>query len=703
MEYKMASNNMIHKRIGAAAITLVLLGFVTGLHAKEITLLTPKSLPSKTKVLSFPSGERTGSLYLEPESGPGWSTRDVRFNSNWEYLSPAQGDVRVPAGHIKLWIQLALSPQESAIMRKRNPQAHQLTIADRTRKDPHDLSGLLGLDPNDLFWLTVSTEMHLRTGSAPRIFEPIRHLTGLQMLTLHSAGITDEGLEHLRSLRSLRGLELFQKSIGNRSLAILKDLPNLEYLALNTGITDAGLKQVAQMSSLRCLSIMNGKMWGPGLAELARLTRLEGLCFWGASSLSDRHIKYLEGLTQLKGLTFNGADALTNTSLASIGKLKNLEELHFIRSQSRFTPVGTAHLKNLQHLKKIDFAQTLIGYAYEHSGDNVMRQLATNLPQLESIKGMCFLNAEGMKSVARFRNLKCLQVGLRNRALGYYGPTGVSHLAGLRSLEKLHLTGHESLSDADLASLESLSGLKDLQIFSIQNVMSERELASIGKLKRLERLYLSCPVTRSAINHLNGLSNLKRLHVDVHGPPTLLTRTADNELMLDLSGLKKMKDLHLSGLTLQDSDLAFLIYTPLLENLQIHSDSLTGAFLQHLRELPELNRLYIGGLSACTGENLAYLNGLPKLRSLHLTGDITNSDLMSLEGPLSLESLNVGTNHPIRKQTVNQLKRSHPVIEYIHINNEPMKFPTKPPQPRTRVNQPRTNRRSSSSRPRERR
>ncbi len=689
----------IRKRVSVGAIVLVTWGLVTGLQADEITLLTPNLPPGATRVLSFPSGQCTGNLYLEPESSPIWDPKRVRLSGEWEYLSAAQGDVRVPEDrNIKLWVRLALSPWESAKLLAQNPQAHQLTIADRTRKDPDDLSGLSELDPNDLFWLSVGTEMYLRTGADPRIFEPIRHLTGLRILTLTSTGITDEGLERLRSLRSLRGLELTQASIGSRGLAVLMDLPALEYLLI-TGVTDAGLKQIAQVSSLRWLNIVGGKKWGPGLAELAKLPRLERLCFWGGrggSPISDRHIKYLEGLTQLKGLTLWGVDALTDASLASIGKLKNLEELHFIRTIPRFTPVGVAHLKNL---KKVDFAQAWAASAGEYYGDEVVRQLAANLPNLESIKGLSYLSVEGMKTLARFHNLKCLGVTLKDHRQGYYGPTGLSHLAGLGSLEELHISSGDALSDADLACLEPLGRLRDLFISSPS--VTDRGLASIGKLKQLERLTVFSSVTRSALNQLNGLPKLSFLQVVTLGNAAK-TGPAD-ELMLDLSGLKKMKDLTLSGLSLQDSDLAFLKNLPLLEIFNIDTNSLSGAFLRHLRELPELNRLRVSGLSGCTGEDLAHLNGLPKLRNLTVTGDITDTALASLTGPLSLESLYVNTDEPIRKQTVTNLTKSHPVIEYIHINRMP-KVQTRPVSTpkRTRVSQPRVNQRTQQNRRRRR-
>ena len=695
----MVPNNTIRKRTDAGAIMLVIFGLVAGLRAEEITLLRPNQPPGATRTLSFPSGQCTGNLYLEPDSGPGWDPEHVTLSVIWEYLAAAQGDVLVPEDrNVQLFVSLAISPRESVKLRARKPLSHRLTVADRVRKDPKDLSGLSELDPNDLFRLSISSAMYRRTGTYPRIFEPIGHLTGLRVLSLADTGVTDKGLEHLGSLCSLRALELRESSITSRGLAVLKDLPALEYLDLHTGVTDAGLKHVGEHPNLRWLRIRTGNIWGPGLAELANMPRLERLCIWGTSPISDRHIKYMEGLTQLKSLSLWGGTCsrLTNASLASIGKLKNLEELHFIAAGPRFTPAGAAHLRSLKNLRKVAFS-FMWGTP---DGDEVVRHLAA-LPNLESIEGIRYVSAEGMKTLTTLRNLKCLHVGLKDRRQGYYGPTGVSYLASLRSLEELHFEGgYDALSDADLVSLEPLSRLRDLLI-SGQNV-TDRGLASIGKLKQLESLHLGCPVTPSGLNQLNGLSNLNYLKVSPRGNSGV--RDSGDELMLDLSGLKKMKDMNLSGLPLQDSDLAFLKCLPLLENLMIQPDSLTGAALRHLRALPELNRLFVSGLSSCTGEDIAHLNSLPKLRSLTLIGDITNSTLASLTGPLSLESVRVDTDEPIRKETVTDLIKSHPVIEFIHIS-ELQKVQTRPPQQRerTRVSQPRTNRRTPTNRRRERR
>jgi hypothetical protein len=582
-------------------------------------------------------------------------------------------------------VDLALSPAEAARFRAENPQYYQLAFADRIRPRPADLSGLAQLEPNDLHYLDVSSEMYNRTGVRPEVFAPLRRFTGLEILGLHSTGVTDEGLQHLRALRALKGLELSQFPVGSRGLAVLKNLPALEYLSLNTGLTDAGLREVAQVSGLRWLSIVGGRMWGPGLAELAKLSRLERLCFWGArggGTIYDRHMKYLEGVKQLKSLTLWGTDDLTDASLAFFGKIENLEELYFIMAAPKFTPAGLAHLRNLKGFKKVDFAAAWLSPAGVQYGDEVARQLAT-MPQLESIEGLGSLSAEGMKALATCRPLKTLRVALKDRRQGYSGPTGLSHLAGLHSLEQLAIQSGHPLLNADLVSLESLAGLKDLSISGPPGWgISDRGLASIGKLKQLERLDLSTE-TRSGLNHLNGLSHLQYLQVVNLQSEAAQTAWID-ELRLDLSGLTQMRSLNLTGVPLHDGDLACLGRLPRLESLMIQPSSpLTGASLRHLQGLPELHRLWVFHLANCTGQDLSLLSNLPNLRDLRIAGDITDAALASLAGPPSLNSLIVETDHPIRKETVTALTKSHPGIESIHINALP-RIPTKPVGPAKR-------------------
>jgi hypothetical protein len=141
---------------------------------------------------------------------------------------------------------------------------------------------------------------------------------------------------------------------------------------------------------------------------------------------------------------------------------------------------------------------------------------------------------------------------------------------------------------------------------------------------------------------------------------------------LDLSGLTRVQELILAGLPLQEGDLAFLKHLPSLESLMLEpSSSLTGTSLHHLGGLPQLRRLWVLGLSDCTGRDLTSLSNLQRLSDLRIAGDITDAALASLAGPPRLNSLQVETDHPIRRETVTDLAKSHPGMEYIHINTLP--------------------------------
>jgi hypothetical protein len=362
-------------------------------------------------------------------------------------------------------------------------------------------------------------------------------------------------------------------------------------------------------------------------------------------------------------------------------------------------------LKRLKNLKKLDFAHTWVGPAGAYYGDEVGRQLA-NLPNLESIKGLSYLSAEGMKTLATFRNLKCLSVALKDDKQGYYGPTGLSHLASLGSLEELHFTGGKSLSDADLACLEPLGRLKELHLGGSQH-LTDRSLTSIGKLNQLESLNFSVfgggtGVSKSGLKQLSGLTNLHTLDVKVH---PVVTGPTDG-VTLDFSALTNLNTLTLSGCSLQDADLASLEGLHHLEWLVLEG-AFTEEGLWHLRNLPTVKLLDIRGISCTTGDRLANLGGLAKFGDMKLRGRVTDAALSCLTGFPSLWSLSVETDEPIRPETVARLKQALPMITYIHIEkplqtSQSATRQSREQRERTRVSQPRTNRRAPANRRRRR-
>ena len=712
MEVKMVPNNIICKRIDAGAIMLVLFGLITGLRADMASSPDSGAAAVVTRVLHFPQDKcmgrlsvedpRLGSSYLElgrDLSLPlGLDPKSVRLGGNSDFVGLAQGNVAVPTGR-NIHLTTILQPLQEDFARL--PHGSLMFLRNRFSTNPDDLAGLSELGPNDLYKLNVCS-MFARADADRRVLVPISHLTGLQILILYQTGITNEQMKYLKPLRALRALELSNEfSIGNAGMAALKNLPALEYLSLDPGVTDAGLKHVGQLPNLRWLKIGTGKIRGPGLAELANLPRLERLClcnsFRNPSQISDQHIKYLEGLTQLKSLTLWGiCSPLTDASLASISKLTNLEELHFIGSGPRFTSAGLAHLRQLKYLRKID-----LGFAQI----NDTRYLKA-LPQLEFVKPVD-LTIENMKALGDLCNLKSLGVNLPSLPNGSTDdPLAASHLGALSSLEELSFCGSAAgrfVSDEEIACLESLGRLKKLHVGG-SNHLTDRSLASISKLVQLESLAFSVfdseGVTKNGVKQLSGLTNLHTLDVKVY---PVVTGPADGE-MLDLSALTKLNTLTLSGLPLQDADLASLASLHHLEWLVLEG-TFTEEGLRRLRNLPELKLLTIRGITCTADDHLGDLGGLTKLKDLTLSGRITDAALGHLSGLPSIWSFRVETDEPIRPETVARLKQVMPIITYIHIEKPQriMQPAAREPRERTRVSQPRVNQRTQQNRRRERR
>ncbi|MCX5643280.1 MAG: hypothetical protein NTZ17_01140 [Phycisphaerae bacterium] len=674
MDMKASGRAIVATMIAACSLA-------AGLRAKETSAPGAGPAVAATKVLHFPKDQHVGTLQVEDWTSGG-QYRTNRFDpvlpggldrmllalrTDWKLVGVAQNDVAVPADRsIQLLVYLRRPEKDAAKLAALPPRQYKMFGTDRCREDPNDLSGLSGLDPNGLCRLQIYSLVP-RANADQGVLEPIARLAGLQMLLLQKTGATDKGLEHLRGLRSLRSLELREDGVGDAGMAVLKELPALEYLDLETATTDAGFKHLGRLPSLRWLRVRTGRIRGPGLAELANLPHLERLCLWGVSEISDQHIRYLEGLSHLKSLTLWGvADSLTDASLASIGKLKDLEELYFVRTSPKFTPTGVIHLRNLKNLREVDFAGTWSSPEGARYGDEVVRLLAP-LPHLESLAGTGFLSAEGVRTLTTIRNAHHLDIMMKDYRQGYRGPTGLPDLAALDSLEELDLNGARALSDEDLARLEPLTHLKSLSLMGER--MGDRGMTTINKIKSLESLNLLVPVSKRGLNQLGDLTNLRTLSVAV---PSGLSGGVD-EIPLNLSGLTSVTTLYLRGLPLHDEDLASLADLRHVQRLEIDGGIFTGgAFtekaLLHLKALPELEVLLLTGISCSSSEGLASLGGLKKLRDLNLQGRITDAALVRLPALPSLWSLTVQTDEPIRPETIARLKQTLPMVEFIHID-----------------------------------
>lgn len=104
----------------------------------------------------------------------------------------------------------------------------------------------------------------------------LRSMSTLRVLDLASTAVTDTGLLHLQDLSELEDLQLWGTGVTDAGCRILGRLQGLRTLGLGaTRITDAGLAAIAELPDLRVLQLWATEVQGPGLEHLHRMRSLE--------------------------------------------------------------------------------------------------------------------------------------------------------------------------------------------------------------------------------------------------------------------------------------------------------------------------------------------------------------------------------------------------------------------------------------------
>jgi len=107
----------------------------------------------------------------------------------------------------------------------------------------------------------------------------LHKLPDLKFLRLHSAQISDAGLEHLKGLVNLRSLELGNTRVTGSGLSRLQGLPKLQHLSLRAAhLTDDGIANLKRLKSLRELELRGDDVTDAHLNRLKKLPALASLC-----------------------------------------------------------------------------------------------------------------------------------------------------------------------------------------------------------------------------------------------------------------------------------------------------------------------------------------------------------------------------------------------------------------------------------------
>lgn len=163
-------------------------------------------------------------------------------------------------------------------------------------------------------------------------------LRNVVRLSLAKTTLTDAGLEHLRDMDLLEGLDLASTHIQGSGLVHLKGLP-LNSLSLDgTAIDDAGLEQLPELPLLRHLDLGDTRITGRGVSRL-RIFQLKTLDLRGThitddaihdlsdspveslnlynTPISDAAIAYLEKMPHLRNVHLCGTRITTDAAKRS--------------------------------------------------------------------------------------------------------------------------------------------------------------------------------------------------------------------------------------------------------------------------------------------------------------------------------------------------------------------------------------------------
>lgn len=155
-------------------------------------------------------------------------------------------------------------------------------------------------------------------------------------IELDSVIVTDEELESVKGLASLRILILDAGIITDDGLKVISTLNNLVHLRIRQSlITDAGIKNLVGLENLRVLNLPQANLTPDGMRSLSQLKRLRQLRIGGDGTTDlSRAVAQLTNVRALHLIDIPVSDE----GLRAIAKMPRLESLYL--DNARVTEVG---------------------------------------------------------------------------------------------------------------------------------------------------------------------------------------------------------------------------------------------------------------------------------------------------------------------------------------------------------------------------
>ncbi|CAL6082375.1 leucine-rich_repeat domain-containing protein [Hexamita inflata] len=310
-------------------------------------------------------------------------------------------------------------------------------------------------------------------------------------------------------------------------------------------------------------------------------------------------------------------------------------------------------IRNNDYLTNISFINYIdIDYLKIEKCSNVLIELNTKkIIELHIIE--CELNTT--LGIHEFINLQVLVLS-RNRItqlnglelsshlqkldFSYNSLTDISSLSHLKQLQYLDLTG----CDANLCPIE---GLTELTYLSLSQTKLENT-SLLSKLTKLQELYLFY----NSLMSLSGLQNMQDLRkLDV----------ASN-ILKDISVLKLLSLTELNISQNYNIDLHSLLFMKSLKKLSIFNTRLHGEVLVNLKNLVNLEELYLSNIDPIDNIllDIYHLKSLKKLKKLDLYMNNV-IDITALQDLNNLQELNLEYN---KIQSFDAIKNHENYVKY---------------------------------------
>ena len=285
------------------------------------------------------------------------------------------------------------------------------------------------------------------------VFNFLSEAANLRTLHLQGTGITDEGLQSLPQLSSLRAIHCAATSVEGKSLERFQDSP-LEQASFDN-LTDEGAVALGGFAALSSLRLMKCPLSDQAVEPLTRLRRLRDLQINESPALSDMALAAIASLRHLERLDLRGTGAGDETvrALEPLVKLVRLQ----LDSES-LTDQGAAEISDLVSLRNLYLGPSC---KIADSGLRPWWRLV-NVGDLtihnDGLRGTTF---RAISELPRLTRLEIASKRLRVESLRW--------IADSRSLENLTLGdwNQEPSEDLTIESLTPLASAKSLKRVTI--------------------------------------------------------------------------------------------------------------------------------------------------------------------------------------------------------------------------------------------